>query len=120
MYSFCQFLTYEKTINECTDYGDNHENCDSEDTCDQTSPRSSTNENEQEGIRIPTLHKRIGLATVAKFFSVFRAWICLWQLEKFSNSKIGGHELTVEIDESKFGEIQSFLYKKLKKMVEQI
>ena len=38
-----------------------------------------------------------------KYFSIFRAWCCMWCLENSSNCQIGGVGTVVEIDESKFG-----------------
>ena len=100
MYSFCQFTTYEKTINEVTDFGANSNSDDS----DGSEAMLEDYESRGGGDRpVRRVHKRLGMATVAKFFAVFRSWICLWGLEKHSKRKIGGSGCTVEIDESKFG-----------------
>ena len=52
---------------------------------------------------IQTVYKKVGRNTVAKYFTQFRAWICMWALENYSTNKIGGPNMTIEIDESKFG-----------------
>ena len=85
MYCFCQFLTYDKTINEVSEIpdGDFH---------------PTTGEP-----YITSTFAKLGRTTVARFFTQFRAWICAWCIQHQSTKKIGGVGKTVEIDESKFG-----------------
>jgi len=85
MYTFTQFLTYDKVIAEASDIPD------FEFYPDTNEPH------------IQTVYKKVGRSTVAKYFTQFRAWICMWALEHYSETKIGGEGMTIEIDESKFG-----------------
>ena len=82
MYTFTQFLTYDKVIAEASDIPD------SEFYPDSGEPH------------ILNVYKKVGRNTVARYFTQFRAWICMWALENFSDKQIGGLGLTVEIDES--------------------
>ena len=91
MYTFTQFLTYDKVIAEASDIPE------SEFYPDSGEPH------------ILNVYKKVGRKTVARYFTQFRAWICMWALENFSDKQIGGLGLTVEIDESKFGK-RNYLY----------
>ena len=100
VYCFTQLLTYEKVINEVSEIPD------SDFYPDTGEPF------------IAQTFKKLGSATVARYFTQFRAWICAWCLENQSGNKIGGPGKTVEIDESKFGKVL-FKYHKNIFLIEQ-
>ena len=56
----------------------------------------------------PSTSTQLSHATIAKFNNFFREIISDYVLENFSNRKIGGPGLVVEIDESMFGKRYSF------------
>ena len=85
IYCFCQFLTYDQVINETSEIpeGDYY-------------PESGEP-------FIALALKKLGRATVAHYFTQFRASICAWCLKNHAGKKIGGPGKFVEKDESKFG-----------------